>query len=72
MTSGRPGKDSCSDDSNDLHAGIISLDAKCNPSWQGMAISGNSTVVEATRTGSVDVTSIVALVIFFALIVYSA
>lgn len=47
-------------------------DPKCNPSWQGMIINGNSTVVEATRTGSVDVSSIVALVIFFALIVYSA
>jgi hypothetical protein len=34
--------------------------------------NSNSTVVEASGNGSVDVSSIVALIIFFGLIVYSA
>jgi len=48
------------------------LDPICNPSWVGIIKNSNSTVVEASGNGSVDVSSIVALIIFFGLIVYSA
>jgi hypothetical protein len=48
------------------------LDPICNPSWVGIMKNSNSTVVEASGNGSVDVSSIVALIIFFGLIVYSA
>ena len=51
---------------------IIYSDLVCNPSWYGIITNGNSTVVEAAGNGSVGVSSIVALVIFFGLIVYSA
>ncbi|CAF1504703.1 unnamed protein product [Rotaria magnacalcarata] len=44
----------------------------CNPSWYGVMKGGNLTEYEATGNGSVGVTSIIALVIFFGLIVYSA
>ncbi|CAF0809106.1 unnamed protein product [Adineta steineri] len=47
-------------------------DATCNPSWYDFNKNGNSTMNEVTGSGSVGVSSIVALVIFFGLIVYSA
>jgi len=46
-------------------------DPVCNPSWYGI-IKNNSTAIEATGSGSVGVSSIVALLIFFGLIIYSA
>jgi len=43
-------------------------DPICNPSWHHY----NSTVINATGYGSVSISSIVALTIFFCLIIYSA
>ena len=51
----------------------IHLDPVCNPSWYGLITNQNTTVTsETTGNGSVGVSSIVALVIFFGLIIYSA
>jgi len=48
-------------------------DPVCNPSWYGLITNQNTTVTsETTGNGSVGVSSIVALVIFFGLIIYSA
>jgi hypothetical protein len=43
----------------------------CNPSWNGLMTGSNSTGAP-TANGSVGVSSIVALIIFFGLIIYSA
>jgi hypothetical protein len=47
------------------------LDPICNPSWNGLMTGSNSTGAP-TANGSVGVSSIVALIIFFGLIIYSA
>ncbi|CAF0865690.1 unnamed protein product [Rotaria sordida] len=47
-------------------------DPICNPSWYGIIKNDNSTIVEATGNGSVGVSSIIAMIIFFGLIIYSA
>lgn len=47
-------------------------DLKCNPTWKQLNIVGNSTDVITHGHSSVGISSIVALVIFFALIIYSA
>jgi hypothetical protein len=51
---------------------MLCLDKFCNPSWYGVTSNTNSTVGGVTGNGSVGVSSIVALVIFFGLILYSA
>lgn len=48
------------------------LDPICNPSWYGIVKGNSSDVADVTGSGSVGVTSIIALIIFFGLIVYSA
>ena len=50
------------------------LDPVCNPSWYGLIRNQNSTVTTAAAVGNgtVGVSSIVALIIFFGLIIYSA
>jgi hypothetical protein len=47
---------------------FIYLDVTCNPSWS----HHNATAGPTTGNGSVAGSSIVALIIFFALILYSA
>ncbi|CAF1012079.1 unnamed protein product [Adineta ricciae] len=47
-------------------------DPTCNPSWYGVITNQNSTAIEPSGNGSVGVSSIVGLVIFFGLIIYSA
>ncbi|CAF2978758.1 unnamed protein product [Rotaria sp. Silwood2] len=51
---------------------MIYLDPICNPSWYEIITNGNSTVINSTGNGSVNLTSIIALIIFFGLIIYSA
>jgi hypothetical protein len=49
----------------------IILDAICNPSWYGT--KANSTTLDSapSGSGSVGVSSIIGLIIFFGLILYS-
>ena len=51
---------------------MICLDPICNPLWFEKIMNNNSTVIDATGNGSVGISSIVALIIFFGLIIYSA
>ena len=51
---------------------LFQIDPICNPSWYGIIKNKNSTIPEITADGSVGVTSIVTLIIFFGLIIYSA
>lgn len=77
ITSEKPGKSFYLKRSNmSLHVYktkiFLCVDKICNPSWYGIINKGNSTIEEATGNGSVGVSSIIALIIFFCLIVYSA
>ncbi|CAF0981995.1 unnamed protein product [Rotaria sp. Silwood1] len=47
-------------------------DPICNPSWHSIITNSNSTVINSTGNGSVNLTSIIALIIFFGIIIYSA
>ncbi|CAF4088023.1 unnamed protein product, partial [Rotaria magnacalcarata] len=47
-------------------------DPVCNSSWTGIIKNSNSTVINSTGNGSVSVTSCVALIICFGLVIYSA
>ncbi|CAM4852582.1 unnamed protein product [Rotaria socialis] len=44
----------------------------CNSSWHGTVKNSNSTVINSTGNGSVSVTSFIALIICFGLLIYSA
>jgi serine incorporator 1/3 len=74
MASGKPGR-TCS--MNNIKRNrcirLIYLDPICNPSWHGILTNNStSTDTSAVANGSVSVPSVVALIIFFALIIYSA
>ncbi len=51
---------------------MICLDPICNPSWNRINTNNNSTIINAVGNRSVDVSSIIALIIFFGVIIYSA
>jgi hypothetical protein len=55
-----------------IYLNIIYLDPTCNPSWYGANLDRNSTVINASESSSVGISSIIALIIFFGLIIYSA
>jgi hypothetical protein len=69
MTSEQPSRISILRDKNDER---IILDTACNPSWY--ATNKNDTTVNSAPSGgsgSVGVSSIIGLILFFGLIIYS-
>ncbi len=49
----------------------INLDSTCNPSWYGVKTNGTTVNSAPSGSASVGVSSIVGLIIFFTLILYS-